>query len=71
MKKGTKKHFADHENFNILQLFRSEMKDIYDVENVKWCGHWNGLNWERISFYCSDKTFSELQSNKPYGITFN
>ena len=71
MTKGYKKHFADHDNFNMLQLFRNGVKDQYDVQNIKWCGNWNGSNWERLSFYCSDYDFKIFCRIAHFGIRFS
>lgn len=71
MLKGYKKHYADHDNFNKLQLFRNGVQDQYDVKNLKWCGKWNGLNWERLSFYCSDDDFETFCRIQHFGIKFS
>ncbi|MDA3816918.1 MAG: hypothetical protein PF486_06035 [Prolixibacteraceae bacterium] len=63
MKKGTKKHTVESKNFNLIQMLRGCIKDEFEVSNVKWGGSWNGMNWEKFTFYCTD---SELQKIKGF-----
>lgn len=65
MKKGTKKFTANSENFNLLQLLRGCIKDDYNAINVKWCGNWNGMNWESLSFYCAPKMVDLIKADFP------
>lgn len=61
MKKGTKKYTATSSNFNMLQSLRCEIKNMFEVENVKWGGCWNGMNWENISFYATESTVEKIK----------
>ena len=61
MKKGYKKYYADCYNFNNLQSLRNVMDYTFYVSCMRWCGNWNGLNWERLSFYCSPETMNLIQ----------
>ena len=62
MKKGYKKSTADSEWFDDLQSLRSNIKDHFNVLNVKWGGHWNGLNWENFSFFCTPLTLKVIKN---------
>lgn len=62
MKKGFKKTIAIAENFNLLQMLRHYINDYSEFQNIKWCGHWDGLNWSDLSFYC-DKKGLEIVKN--------
>lgn len=61
MKAGYKKFTAKSENFNCLQSLRNVVKDYFYVENVKWCGYWNGMNWSNFSFFCSVETLNNIE----------
>jgi hypothetical protein len=56
MELRSKKHTATSDSFNELQALRNKIKNIFDVQNVKWGGNWNGMNWENFSFYCTPET---------------
>lgn len=61
MKKGTKKFTATSSNFNMLQSLRGEISSIFEVENIKWGGNWNGINWENFSFYATVSTVEKIK----------
>lgn len=61
MKKGYKKFTANSEKFNALQMLRNIIRDSFEVANVKWGGHWNGMNWENFSFFCTPETLKEIK----------
>jgi len=62
MKKGMKKHTANSVNFNTLQMLRNCIKDEFEVFNVKWGGHWNGMNWEYFTFFAKYEEFVKITS---------
>ena len=59
MKTGYKKFTATGE-FNDLQSLRWGIEEMFYVQNVKWCGNWNGMNWSNFSFYCTKDTLTSI-----------
>lgn len=62
MEKGMKKFTANSENFNCLQALRNTIKDSFYVANVRWGGHWNGMNWGNFSFFCTPETLIKIKA---------
>ena len=62
MKKGMKKHTANSENFNTLQMLRGCIQDEFEVSNVKWGGNWNGMNWENFTFFATAEELVKITS---------
>lgn len=74
MKKGYKRFYAYCYRFNNLQSLRNVMDYTWNVSGIRWCGSWNGINWERLSFYCTPETAKLIKTfcdNEELKITIN
>jgi len=74
MKKNYKRFYADCYNFTNLQSLRNIIDYTWNVSCIRWCGNWNGSNWERLSFYCTPETKDLIKNfcdNENFKVTIN
>ena len=72
-----KTYIANSENYNVLEMTRNFLSDRFykkDVNNFKWGGNWNGMNWENFSFKCKPETLVRIKEyclENDFNVTFS